>query len=240
MARVSDLLARRSSDTFVGRSSELAAMLACLEPQGPLVLYLHGIGGIGKSALLDAFCNDARKRQATVVRIDCRAVEPTERGVLQELRSALGATAATVPKLASRLARIGGRVVITLDTYEVFRLMDTWLRQVFVPALPDHVRVVIAEREAPAAPWHAAPGWRGLFRSVPLGALDQSASIELLHHLGVQADDAQRVNRFARGHPLSLILAASALHERPDLDLEEGTIPAVVEELTRTYLADVS
>ena len=102
MARVSDLLARRSSDTFVGRSSELAAMLACLEPQGPLVLYLHGIGGIGKSALLDAFCNDARKRQATVVRIDCRAVEPTERGVLQELRSALGATARQIMELVAR------------------------------------------------------------------------------------------------------------------------------------------
>lgn len=240
MARVSDLLARRASDTLVGRTSELAAMLACLQPEGPVVLYLHGIGGIGKSALLDAFCNEARQRQATVVRIDCRAVEPTERGVLQELRSAVGATAATVPKVASRLARIGDRVVITLDTYEVFRLMDTWLRQVLVPALPDHVRVVIAEREAPAAPWRAAPGWRGLFQSVPVGALDQSASLDLLHQLGVQTDDAHRVNRFARGHPLSLILAASALHERPDLDLEEGTIPAVVEELTRTYLADVS
>ena len=29
--------------------------------------------------------------------------------------------------------------VLTLDHYEVFRLMDTWLRQVLVPALPDGV-----------------------------------------------------------------------------------------------------
>src|SRR5439155_22776371 len=64
-------------------------------------------------------------------------------------------------------------------------------------------------------------------------------SIELLHGLGVAESAAYRVNRFAHGHPLSLRLAASALRERPDLDLEESTIPRVVEELTRTYLADV-
>jgi hypothetical protein len=239
MARVGELVARRSSDAFVGRSAEMAVLLGCLEPGGPLVLHLHGIGGIGKSALLDAFCHRARARHATVVRVDCRSVEPTERGVLQELYSAVGASAPTVPKLASRLGRIGERVVMALDTYEVFRLMDTWLRQVLVPALPDNVRVIIAGREVPVAAWQATPGWEELFRSLRLGPLAERESVDLLHGLGVDTADAQRVNRFARGHPLSLHLAASALRERPDLHLDEGTIPWVVEELTKTYLADV-
>lgn len=43
----------------------------------------------------------------------------------------------------------------------------------------------------------------------------------------------------SRGHPLALVLAASATAERPDLDLEEAAVPRVVDALTRTYLADV-
>jgi len=238
MPRVADVLASRSADAFVGRTAELRAMLECLDPEGPIVVHVHGIGGVGKSALLDAFCTHARYRHATVIRVDCRAVEPTERGVLHELRAAAGARAATVPQVAARLGELGKRVVIALDTYEVFRLMDTWLRQVLLPALPDNVRVVIGGREAPVA-WHTLPGWNTVFRSVALGPLAEHAAVQLLETFGVPATDARRANRFAHGHPLSLVLAASALRERPDLHLEEGAIPAVVEELTQTFLSGV-
>jgi hypothetical protein len=240
MGRVSDVVAQRSSEAFVGRGAELATLLGCLEPRGPIVILVHGIAGVGKSTLLDAFAARARSRHATVVRIDCRTVEPTERGFLQELKSAVGGHAATVPKLAARLARLGRCVVLTLDTYEVFRLMDTWLRQVLVPALPDNVRVIVAGREPPVAAWQSTPGWQALFRSLPLHTLPDADSLALLHNLGVDERDAYRIHRFAHGHPLSLQLAASALRERPDLDLEDAAIPRVVEELTRTYLSDVA
>lgn len=239
MPRLQEVLAQRSLEAFVGRSSELAILLGCLEPDGPVVVHVHGVGGVGKSTLLDAFATRARARHATVVRIDCRTVEPTERGFLHELRGAAGGSAATLAKTSARLARLGERVVLTLDTCEVFCLMDSWLRQVFVPAMPDNVRFVMAGREAPVSAWQSAPGWQGLFRSLPLDGLKEHDSIELLRRLGVGEADAHRVNRFARGHPLALRLAASALRERPDLDLEDGAIPRVVEELTRTYLADV-
>jgi hypothetical protein len=239
MVRVRELMAQRFDETFVGRSSELGTLLACLDAAGPLVLHVHGIGGIGKSALMTVFCEQARSRGASVVRVDCRSVEPTEAGLLEELRAAIGARAATVAKVTERLGRVGDRVVIVFDTYEVFRLMDTWLRQVFVPSLPENVRVVIAGREEPVASWRSTPGADQIFRSLPLGPLDDGASTDLLHSLGVDIGDAQRLNRFARGHPLSLHLAASALRDRPGYQMEEGTIPAVVEELTKSYLAGV-
>src|SRR4029079_3236262 len=47
----------------------------------------------------------------------------------------------------------------------------------------------------------------------------------------------ERINRLARGHPLSLRLAASALVAGPDLDHEVTTVTAIVEELTELYLA---
>ena len=47
---------------------------------------------------------------------------------------------------------------------------------------------------------------------------------------------ADRVYRLARGHPLSLRLAASALAERPDISLEAVTVKAIIEGLTEIYL----
>jgi hypothetical protein len=40
--------------------------------------------------------------------------------------------------------------LIVLDTYETFGLVDAWLRQTFLPALPENVMTVLAAREAPS------------------------------------------------------------------------------------------
>ena len=52
-------------------------------------------------------------------------------------------------EIAARLGHVGAKVIVALDTYELFRLMDAWLRQVFLPKLPDNVRFVLCGREAP-------------------------------------------------------------------------------------------
>jgi AAA ATPase-like protein len=72
---------REATRSFVGRSAELATLTESLDA-GARVLYLHGIAGIGKSALLRAFLERVRDADASVVQLDCRTVEPTERGFL--------------------------------------------------------------------------------------------------------------------------------------------------------------
>jgi len=62
----------------IGRSAELEVLLSMLD-RGPQVVFVHGIDGIGKFTLLEAFAEQARSRGATVVRLDCRGVEPTDR-----------------------------------------------------------------------------------------------------------------------------------------------------------------
>ncbi len=237
--RIGDLLAQRSVESFVGREEELDLLLQCLQEESPPVVHVHGIGGIGKSSLLEAFASQARAQGTTVLSLDCRSIEPTEAGFLQELGAMVGGNPFTVEEAASRLDSLGSRVILTLDTYEVFRLMDTWLRQVLIPALSDKIRVVIFGREPPVSAWLASRGWQGLFRSIPLGPLTDKDSIEILLHAGVSEEDAKRINRFGHGHPLALKLAASAVAERPDLQIEEAAVQRVVEELTRLYLADV-
>lgn len=237
--RTGDLLAQRASETFVGRAGERATLLQALDEEGPSVLFVQGIGGMGKSRLLEAFAGEARARGASVIRLDCRVIEPTERGFLQALGAASGGETPSVEEAARRLGRLGSRVVLALDTYEVFRLMDTWLRQVFIPALEDHVRVVLCGREPPLSAWLTASGWQGLFRSVRLEPLSEVEALDLLARAGIPPEQGQQINRFARGHPLALTLAAAAMRERHIPGLEEGVVQYVVQALTRTYLAGI-
>ena len=198
------LAARRA---FAGRQRELELLH---EPAR--VTFVHGIAGIGKSALLDELLAD----DTGVARLDCRTIEPTERG----FRGALGPATPDV---------------LVLDHYEVFRLMDTWLRQTYVPSLPRHVRVVLAGREPPVAGWFGVEG----FASLPLGPLSEADALMLLEERGIHSADASRLNAIARGHPLALVLASGAVAEQPELGLEDVATARLIAELAQLYLQQV-
>jgi hypothetical protein len=121
---------------------------------------IHGIGGIGKPTLLSAFAARAHEHGAAVIRLDCRAVEPTERGFLSELSAAVGADLQNPDAAAHVLEQFAKRVILMLDTYERFRLMDSWLRQVFVPSLSNNVRIVLCGRDPMMTGWLTAQGSR--------------------------------------------------------------------------------
>ena len=129
-------------------------------------MFIHGIPGIGKSSLLELFLARARTCGATVVKLDYRSIEPTERGFIHELGAAIGGDTPTVEESAESLGSLGHRVVLALDTYEVFRLMDSWLRQIFIPALCDNVRVIICGRVPTVSSWLTSTEWEWLFMNV--------------------------------------------------------------------------
>lgn len=235
--RVQDVVAQRAAGRFIGRDRELALLSRMLDAGEPFIMHVHGIAGIGKSSLLSAFQALARERGATVISLDCRVVEPTPEGFLRELGRATGLAAEQPRRAADRLSELGGQVVLTLDAYELFRLQDTWLRQEFIPQLPDNVRVALAGREPPIAAWWSMPGWQGFFESFVLEPLADLDALRILELGGFSTFEAARVNRIARGHPLALRLAASAARERPDL--ESAAMQRVVAELTRLYLLDI-
>jgi hypothetical protein len=165
----------------------------------PPIAVVHGVAGSGKSALLRAFARECDD----VTWVDGRAIEPTPQGFL--------AAAGDAPAL------------LFVDTAERLRLLEGWLRNTYLPSLPATSRVVIATQQPPGAVWRAAFG--ELMRTLALGPLSPADAAELLHSQGLDAEQAERANRFARGHPLSLLLAASATE-----------LPTVAEELAALYL----
>ena len=220
------LLDARATD-LPGRARERAALAALAVDEQPLVVIVHGIAGVGKSALLRAAVHDARQRGATAVLLDGRAIEPTEQGFLDALGDALGEHLHSVGEAAAALGAPPGRVVLLIDAYERLPLLDFWLRFVLVPALPASVRLVLAGRDVPIA-WTREFG--DLVRLLRLGNLERDAAREVLARAGIaDAARADAIDRVVRGHPMALQLAAAA---QPD---GEAMTPAL-EELAGRYL----
>src|SRR5258705_13440035 len=108
---------------LVGREDERAILHRVLDADGPLVVFVHGLAGVGKSTLVQAFAVEARDRGATVLRLDCRAIEPTERGFLTALAGATGtdpSTATDAPPRPQRPRQRGVGIPPTVAGFPLF------------------------------------------------------------------------------------------------------------------------
>lgn len=208
------------------------------DPPPFVVAYVHGPGGVGKSRLLRATI-EAAGPDVRSVSLDCAQIEPTPRGFLRALSTGLDDHVSEPD--AQAVARILGagrsRTLLLLDTYETFGLMDAWLRNTFLPLLPETVMTLIAGRSAPSPAWLTTPGWERLFREVALGSLSPQESREMLLRRGLSDEEAGRVQRFAHGHPLALELGAAALRAQPDLKIAGGPPPRILEQLSAAFLS---
>jgi hypothetical protein len=196
IAAVIDEARRRA---FVGRGVELAGFDDALTAGSTRrVLFVHGSGGIGKTALLHQFGLRARTRGRTVIAIDGRAVDCSPDG----FRSALDRA----------VARVGGEParVLLVDGYERLGPIDDWVRDELLPSLDADAVVVLAGRDPPPAPWRTDPGWRALAAVHGLRELSEAESADLLARADVPLDLRPHLAALGQGHPLTLALLADA------------------------------
>jgi hypothetical protein len=240
-ALIGDRLRRARRRRFVGRAAELELFRSALSAEDPpfAVLFVHGPGGVGKTALLGAFAEEASEAGVEVIRLDLRAVELSPAGVEAALAGALGSTDA-----GSAAALLGGtRRVLLLDTYEAAAPLDDWVRERFLASLPAEVLVVIAGRFPPGARWTGDVGWRELLRVVSLRNLRPEDARALLHLQGAAPSLHDRAIELTHGHPLALSLVIDVLAQRPAGDaraaIDLGDAPDVLGPLLERFVADV-
>lgn len=196
---------------FVGRKEELAAFDEALCGGG--VLFVHGPGGVGKSALLRRFAQRAAEAGRTVLMLDGRMIDPSPATVMAETR----------PMLADE------RAVLLIDTFERVQGLESWLRERFLPTLPVGALVVVAGRLPPDMMWQADPGWAGMVRVIGLGDLEPMDAAALLDSRGVAGERHGPLLAFAGGHPLSLALGAAAeMNDRPTRDVVAALLDQLV------------
>ncbi len=226
--------ARRRS--FVGRERERELFLAALRaPELPFfVLFVHGPGGVGKTTLVRTYATLAAEADAGSTYLDGRALDPTPDVFLLALGQALGLErGADVP---AGLAASGRRHVVFLDTYELLRPLDAWLRETFLPRLPDNAIFVLSGRQPPATAWREDPGWQALMRIVSLRNLSGAESRAYLDRREIPPEVHDGLLAFTHGHPLALSLVADVLNQQPEATLAPQASPDIIKMLVERLI----
>ncbi len=179
-SRLADRLSAARRSRFVGRAAELALLRAALAaPHLPFhLLWVFGPGGVGKTSLLGAFARLCGEAGWTATYIDARNIPPSPEPFLGAVGQAMGVEGTGSP--AEALATGAERHVLLIDTVESLVPLDTWLREVFLPQLPESTLVVLAGRTPPGPAWRGDPGWQALLRLLPLRNLSPAESRDLL------------------------------------------------------------
>jgi hypothetical protein len=206
----------------VGRTAELELFRAALAESEPsfTVLFLHGPGGVGKTALLDVLGDLAVAAGREPVRVDGRALDPTPRAFL--------AAAEGLPS---------ERPVLLVDTFEAIQPLAEWLRGEFLPGLPAAALVVIAGREPPEDDWATDVGWRELLRTIALRNLPPEDVHRYLAATDVDPALHADVVSLSYGHPLAMVLTADLARRAGTLPPEHA--PDIVRALVRRFTADL-
>lgn len=224
---------------FVGRKRELELFQSAIAASElPFhVLHVFGPGGVGKTSLLRQFIHICNSSETQLIYVDARNIEPTAESLISALRTIMGLNAPDSPLQV--LAAQPGRHVVLLDTYETLATLDEWLREVFLPQLPENTLIVIAGRHALPSAWRTDSGWQALIHSLPLRNLSPEESQTYLSRRAVPATQHHAVLDFTHGHPLALSLVADVFAQGQDICFQPEAAPDVVKTLLEKFVQDV-
>jgi hypothetical protein len=215
-SRLADRLSLARHRRFAGRATERALFQSALTAtELPFfLLYVFGPGGLGKTTLLKEFAYLCEQANIPVVQVDGRNIETSPESFLGALQLAMGLTPPESP--LQRMVVWSKRHVILVDTYEKLAPLDPWLREVFLPQLPEDVLVVVAGQHSPSPAWSVDSGWQSLICTLPLRNFSPEESRAYLTKREIPSDRHQAILDFTYGHPLALSLVADVFAQRGD------------------------
>ena len=231
---------------FVGRKKELQLFEKALTDnnRSSLILNVHGQGGVGKSTLLDAFRQCAEENSARFLYIDCSDLSNS----VDMLKSQLGhmlSVAADIDddSLFKQIKQLAtqANLIIAIDTFEEAGDVNRWLRDYFLPRLPESCLVIISGRHPLFDLWQSQPEWHDLILPLALDNFDQELTSRYLQLNGITKKSAiEQTWLNTAGYPLALSLsvnlATKEMHDAGTINQSNMEIATI---LTQRWLREI-
>ncbi|MFW6051510.1 MAG: ATP-binding protein [Myxococcota bacterium] len=215
----SDRLEAARTEIFVGRGPELARALALPEDPRVRLLHVHGAAGMGKSTFARELMRRFRETGRRVQFVDAQDV----RGSLLAFDRAVGGEQPECD-------------LLIIDSFEALGAIEGWLRECFLPNLPDDVRVVSLGRAPLSTDWTGDRGWRTLAAQIELLPLSGEESHRYLEGQSVDPALREQIVAAASGWPLALGLLAQSTAGLAEL--QDSHIAGVLTRLAGALVAE--
>lgn len=237
--RLADRVSTGRRRRFIGRTQELQLFeQAVLATDLPFcLLFVYGPGGVGKTSLLGQFAHLCQQLTIPAYSIDARNIEASPEAFVGALAQAMGLGPDDPP--VETLASQGGRHVILVDTYEMLAPLDGWLRDVFLPQMPEGIVFVTAGHNPPDPAWRVDPGWQPLIQTLALRNLAPDEGRDFLTQRNVPPEELQTVLNFTHSYPLALSLVADLYDQQPGFHFRPQSAPDIVKVLVGRLLQRV-
>ncbi|WP_158299337.1 LuxR C-terminal-related transcriptional regulator [Paenibacillus antri] len=248
---LADAVERTKRRSLVGREREIQAFLDVLSSQDPeeRILNVYGTGGVGKSYLLDEFRSLTEHAKVSFLYVDGLAFPRNPSGFYSYLVRLLARPDREITEIGSaqeqcssllRQAAAPGKLILAIDTFEACGELEGWLREEFLPSLPDGTRIVIAGRLPLQGEWLSSPTWGRTIYRLPLRDLQYYAVKTYLERAGIQGDESLRlIWAKTKGHPLTLSLLASTMLARSADARPISNEPDIFPYVVSTWLKEV-
>jgi DNA-binding CsgD family transcriptional regulator len=237
--------------SVVGRQRELQMFNEFLQRthSGIRLLNIYGIGGIGKSFLIDEFRQIAAKQNVQMISLDSRDIVHNPSSLCNHLvhlvERLVGKTVSTSNNPISTIESIEllnraaaeHRLVLTFDTYEEMSELDHWLREHLIKELHPSICIVISGRYALQGAWKLSAAWRQSTMQMPLSDLSFTDVKTYLHNLSILDENTVYwIWNQTKGHPLTLSLTAQTSSIRELIHLQEVEVLPLI---TKQWLKEV-
>ncbi|MGG3284095.1 hypothetical protein [Paenibacillus solani] len=215
MGKLGEALSVERTRLFVGRDKELRFMKNWLARQdAPTeVLFISGMGGIGKSALMLQFLNMAQLEGVNSIWLDGRVCMDSPAGFLESLKAFLvhhplvkASQNESIEDIITEMA--SGKMLLCIDNYEYIHKIEGWFREAFLPGLSaSGLLVVLASRQDLSFYWQIDLAWQNRIRHVKLGPLTRGEARNYFSQRGLeQESEMERLIGDSQGLPLAMAL----------------------------------
>lgn len=215
MGKLGAALSVERARLFVGRDKELRFMQKWInQHDAPTeVVFISGMGGIGKSALMLQFLNMAQQENVVSIWLDGRVCTDTPGGFLESLNAFLihhpsvkTSPSQSIQDIIAEMAQ--RKLLLCIDNYDYIHKIEGWLKEVFLPGLSANgLLVVLASRQDLSFNWKNDPAWQNRIRRIRLDPLTQKEAQHYFSLRGLEQEGAmERLINDSQGLPLAMAL----------------------------------